>query len=192
MKRRYMTNKKTNDDNKNFIEAKMIIQEFHDDSAVFVVGTAPFGKLWFDHDKVTKQYKVLTDSWYEEYGDNETKHSKRPRMVSVLIDESDPMFNKYRNNIREAQQQGNDNGGDKSEDNAVTAKNTENVENVENVVIVSETTNSVAAVSAEKKTTKRTYKKKKKQDAAGDTPTESIEIKPKFKKKKSDSTDASK
>ncbi len=181
-----MTDKKTNDDNKNFIEAKMIIQEFHDDSAVFVVGTAPFGKLWFDHDKVTKQYKVLTDSWYEEYGDNETKHSKRPRMVSVLIDESDPMFNKYRNNIREAQQQGNDNGGDKSEDNAVTAKNTENVENV---VIVSETTNSVVA---EKNTTKRTYKKKKKPDADGDTPTEPIEIKPKSRKKKSDSTDASK
>jgi hypothetical protein len=93
----------TNTEQKNFIEARMIIQEFHDDTNVFVVGTAPFGKLWFDHEKVSKQYKVLTDSWYEEYGDNETKHSKRPRIINILIDESDPMFNKYRDNIREAQ-----------------------------------------------------------------------------------------
>ena len=93
----------TNTEQKNFIEARMIIQEFHDDTNVFVVGTAPFGKLWFDHEKVSKQYKVLTDSWYEEYGDNETKHSKRPRIINILIDESDPMFNKYRENIREAQ-----------------------------------------------------------------------------------------
>ena len=93
----------TNSEQKNFIEARMIIQEFLDDTKVFVVGTAPFGKLWFDHEKVSKQYKVLTDSWYEEYGDNETKHSKRPRIINILIDESDPMFNKYRDNIREAQ-----------------------------------------------------------------------------------------
>ena len=46
-----------NDDHKNFIEAKMIIQEFHDDPTVFVVGTAPFGKLWFDQEKVTKHAK---------------------------------------------------------------------------------------------------------------------------------------
>lgn len=92
------------EEHRNFIEAKMIIQEFHDDPTVFIVGTAPFGKLWFDHDKIEQQYKVLTDSWYEEYGDNETQHSKKPRMISILLDEKDTMFNRYRDNIREAQE----------------------------------------------------------------------------------------
>ena len=91
------------EEHRNFIEAKMIIQEFHDDPTVFIVGTAPFGKLWFDHDKIEQQYKVLTDSWYEEYGDNETQHSKKP-VISILLDEKDTMFNRYRDNIREAQE----------------------------------------------------------------------------------------
>ena len=36
----------------------MIIQEFHDEDEedVFVVGTAPFGKLWFDNEKVTNVF----------------------------------------------------------------------------------------------------------------------------------------
>ena len=85
---------------KNYIEAKLIIQEFHDDTNVFVVGTAPFGRVWFDREKVEQQYNVLKESWYEEYGDNETQHSKRPRVISILIDEGDPMFNRYRDNIR--------------------------------------------------------------------------------------------
>tara|TARA_Y100000992_G_C21046612_1_gene387520 strand:- start:20 stop:616 length:597 start_codon:yes stop_codon:yes gene_type:complete len=92
------------EEHRNFIEAKMIIQEFHDDPTVFIVGTAPFGKLWFDHDKIDQQYKVLTDSWYEEYGDNETQHSKKPRIINILLDEKDSMFNRYRDNIREAQE----------------------------------------------------------------------------------------
>jgi hypothetical protein len=143
-----------NDDHKNFIEAKMIIQEFHDDPTVFVVGTAPFGKLWFDQEKVTKQYKVLTDSWYEEYGDNETKHSKRPRIVSVLIDESDPMFNKYRNNIREAQEETNEKQENKIELSDKTP---------ENVVIQSEPSPETKVEEKPKK--KRTYKKKEKEPA---------------------------
>ena len=44
----------TEDEHRNFIEAKIIIQECHDDPTVFVVGTAPFGKLWFDHDKINQ------------------------------------------------------------------------------------------------------------------------------------------
>ena len=143
-----------NDDHKNFIEAKMIIQEFHDDPTVFVVGTAPFGKLWFDQEKVTKQYKVLTDSWYEEYGDKETKHSKRPRIVSVLIDESDPMFNKYRNNIREAQEETNEKQENKIELSDKTP---------ENVVIQPEPSPETKVEEKPKK--KRTYKKKEKEPA---------------------------
>ena len=92
------------EEHRNFIEARMIIQEFHDDPTVFIVGTAPFGKLWFDHEKIDQQYKVLTDSWFEEYGDNETQHSKKPRIISILLDEKDSMFNRYRENIREAQE----------------------------------------------------------------------------------------
>ena len=94
------------DDNeeRNFIEAKIIIQEFIDDPTVFVVGTAPFGKLWFDHDKINQQYDTLSDSWEEEYGEKEATQCKKPRIISVLLDESDPMFNKYRDNIRDAQE----------------------------------------------------------------------------------------
>jgi hypothetical protein len=87
----------------NFIEAKMIIQEFYDDSTVFVVGTAPFGKLWFDQEKIDKQYNMLCDNWTDDYDDKSTIHSKKPRIISVLISEHDPMFNEYRDSIREAQ-----------------------------------------------------------------------------------------
>jgi hypothetical protein len=87
----------------NFIEAKVIIQEFHDDSSVFIVGSAPFGKLWFDQEKVDKQYGVLCENWAEDYHDGATSRSKKPRIISVLISEHDPMFDDFRETIRETQ-----------------------------------------------------------------------------------------
>ena len=87
----------------NFIEAKIIIQEFHDDSSVFIVGSAPFGKLWFDQEKVDKQYGVLCENWAEDYHDGATSRSKKPRIISVLISEHDPMFDDFRETIRETQ-----------------------------------------------------------------------------------------
>ena len=77
---------------KNFIEAYIIIQEFYNDSTVFVVGSAPFGKIWFDYERVYKQYEVLTADWLEEYGDKVTTHSKKPRIVTILLNEDDVIF----------------------------------------------------------------------------------------------------
>ena len=87
----------------NFIEAKIIIQEFHDDSSVFIVGSAPFGKLWFDQEKVDKQYGILCENWAEDYNDGATSRSKKPRIISVLISEHDPMFDDFKETIRETQ-----------------------------------------------------------------------------------------
>jgi len=87
----------------NFIEAKIIIQEFHDDSSVFIVGSAPFGKLWFDQEKIDKQYELLCENWAEDYDDTSTSRSKKPRIISVLISEHDPMFDDFRETIRETQ-----------------------------------------------------------------------------------------
>jgi hypothetical protein len=87
----------------NFIEAKVIIQEFHDDSSVFIVGSAPFGKLWFDQEKVDKQYSLLCDNWAEDYDETTSIRSKKPRIISVLISEHDPMFDDVRETIRETQ-----------------------------------------------------------------------------------------
>jgi hypothetical protein len=87
----------------NFIEAKIIIQEFHDDSSVFIVGSAPFGKLWFDQEKVDKQYSLLCDNWAEDYDETTSIRSKKPRIISVLISEHDPMFDDVRETIRETQ-----------------------------------------------------------------------------------------
>jgi hypothetical protein len=87
----------------NFIEAKIIIQEFHDDSSVFIVGSAPFGKLWFDQEKIDKQYELLCENWAEDYDDTATSRSKKPRIISVLISEHDPMFDDFRETIRETQ-----------------------------------------------------------------------------------------
>ncbi len=149
----------TEDEHRNFIEAKIIIQECHDDPTVFVVGTAPFGKLWFDHDKINQQYKILTDSWYEEYGDNETHHSKRPRIVSVLLDEKDAMFNHYRENIREAQEKKNTQSVDD------TSKGSSN----ENVVIDTMPTSSEPKPKSVKK--KKPCKKNKTDDVDNALPT---------------------
>ena len=156
------------EEHRNFIEAKMIIQEFHDDPTVFIVGTAPFGKLWFDHDKIEQKYKVLTDSWYEEYGDNETQHSKKPRIISILLDEKDTMFNRYRDNIREAQEKKQLENAEKSEDTT------------ENIVI---------DVSNDKETnskspTKKTIKKKQNEDKSNNnvgSPTKGKRGRPKNK-----------
>ena len=87
----------------NFIEAKVIIQEFHDDSSVFIVGSAPFGKLWFDQERVDKQYGVLCENWAEDYDDGATSRSKKPRIISVLISEHDSMFDDFKETIRETQ-----------------------------------------------------------------------------------------
>jgi hypothetical protein len=87
----------------NFIEAKIIIQEFHDDSSVFIVGSAPFGKLWFDQEKVDKQFGVLCENWAEDYDETTSIRSKKPRIISVLISEHDPMFDDVRETIRETQ-----------------------------------------------------------------------------------------
>lgn len=162
------------EEHRNFIEAKIIIQESHDDPTVFVVGTAPFGKLWFDHDKIDQQYKVLTDSWYEEYGDNETSDVKRPRIVSVLLDENDPMFNKYRDNIREAQEK-------KQQEHA--AKNNiviETKSSQENSVMEQPETKNENVVEVSKP--KRSYKKKEEKDNKnGESPTKGKRGRPKKK-----------
>ena len=137
------------EEHRNFIEARMIIQEFHDDPTVFIVGTAPFGKLWFDHEKIDQQYKVLTDSWFEEYGDNETQHSKKPRIISILLDEKDSMFNRYRENIREAQEK-------KQLESAGKSEQLEDSNQNENVVMdISQNSSPVNNTETSKKTNKK-------------------------------------
>jgi len=141
---------KDESEQKNYIEAKLIIQEFHDDTNVFVVGTAPFGRVWFDRERVEQQYNVLKESWYEEYGDNETQHSKRPRVISILIDEADQMFNRYRDNIRETKNEKNEDSEESKESNTTNSTETPTTENEkkDNVVVT------------EKKKTPRGRKKK--------------------------------
>lgn len=87
----------------NFIEAKIIIQEFNDDSSVFIVGSAPFGKLWFDQERVDKQFELLCENWAEDYDETTNIRSKKPRIISVLISEHDPMFEDFKETIRETQ-----------------------------------------------------------------------------------------
>jgi hypothetical protein len=87
----------------NFIEAKIIIQEFNDDSSVFIVGSAPFGKLWFDQERVDKQFELLCENWAEDYDETTSIRSKKPRIISVLISEHDPMFEDFKETIRETQ-----------------------------------------------------------------------------------------
>lgn len=157
------------EEHRNFIEAKMIIQEFHDDPTVFIVGTAPFGKLWFDHDKIEQQYKVLTDSWYEEYGDNETQHSKKPRIISILLDEKDTMFNRYRDNIREAQEK-------KQLENA--GKNEETTDNIVIDVSTNVETNSNSPTKKPIKKKQKTEKEDKSNNDVG-SPTKGKRGRPK-------------
>lgn len=76
----------------NYVEAHIIIQEFHDDPTIFVVGSAPFGKIWFDRARIQKQYDVLSRDWEEEYGGKVVTHSKKPRIVRVLLEEKDVIF----------------------------------------------------------------------------------------------------
>lgn len=76
----------------NYVEAHIIIQEFHDDPTIFVVGSAPFGKIWFDRTRIQKQYDVLSADWEEEYGGKVMTHSKKPRIVRVLLEEKDVIF----------------------------------------------------------------------------------------------------
>jgi hypothetical protein len=76
----------------NYVEAHIIIQEFYDDPTIFVVGSAPFGKIWFDRKRIQKQYDMLSEDWEEEYGGKVVTHSKKPRIVRVLLEEKDVIF----------------------------------------------------------------------------------------------------
>jgi len=80
---------------RNYVEGYIILQEFYNDSTVFIVGSAPFGRIWFDRERVHRQFLLLLKDWMEEYGDNPSPNSKKPRIIRILIDETDPMFNEY-------------------------------------------------------------------------------------------------
>lgn len=114
---------------KNFIEAKIIIQEFHNDATVFVIGSAPFGKIWFDNEKISKQYDILLSNWYEEY-DETSEHSKKPRIISVLLDATDSIFDDYRDTIREAQERKNNIENEDEEMNPTNDTITSEVEDI--------------------------------------------------------------
>ena len=80
---------------RNYVEGYIILQEFYNDSTVFIVGSAPFGRIWFDRERVHRQFLLLLKDWMEEYGDNPSPNSKKPRIIRILIDETDPMFEEY-------------------------------------------------------------------------------------------------
>ena len=63
----------------------MIIQEFPNNNTAYVIGFKPYGKIWYDYEAVSKQYKELIEDWQIDFDNNEITNSDKPRLIKIQI-----------------------------------------------------------------------------------------------------------
>lgn len=64
----------------------MIIQEFPINNACYVIGSKPYGKVWFRYQDVLEQYANIMVDWQIDYDNNEIINSEKPRIVKIKIE----------------------------------------------------------------------------------------------------------
>jgi hypothetical protein len=64
----------------------MIIQEFPINNACYVIGSKPYGKVWFRYQDVLEQYANIMVDWQIDYDNNEIINSDKPRIVKIKIE----------------------------------------------------------------------------------------------------------
>lgn len=63
----------------------LIIQEFPHINTTYVIGSKPFGKIWFDYTEVLEQFITILIDWQVDFDNKEIIHSKKPRIVKVRV-----------------------------------------------------------------------------------------------------------
>jgi hypothetical protein len=63
----------------------LIIQEFPHINTTYVIGSKPFGKIWFDYTEVLEQFIAVLIDWQVDFDNKEIIHSKKPRIVKVRV-----------------------------------------------------------------------------------------------------------
>jgi hypothetical protein len=63
----------------------LIIQEFPHINTTYVIGSKPFGKIWFDYTEVLEQFITILIDWQVDFDNKEIVHSKKPRIVKIRV-----------------------------------------------------------------------------------------------------------
>jgi hypothetical protein len=63
--------------------AYLITQEFHENEIEFVIGTKPFGIVWYDYEEALERYKEIINEWEIDSGKN-TK--SKPKLVRIELE----------------------------------------------------------------------------------------------------------
>jgi hypothetical protein len=69
--------------NRNSSVGYIIVQEISGDH--LVVGSKPFGKIWYSYDAILEHYNTIIKDWQFEFENNLVKESQKPKIVKILI-----------------------------------------------------------------------------------------------------------
>jgi hypothetical protein len=65
--------------------AYLIIQEFPENEIEFVIGTKPFGIIWYDYEEALERYKEITNEWEIDSGKN---NKAKPKLVRIELEKN--------------------------------------------------------------------------------------------------------
>ena len=68
---------------KNYVEGYIIVQEFHTNPSILVVGKSPYGRIWFDREMIHEHFVVLLKEWTNAFEESEEKITKKPRIIKT-------------------------------------------------------------------------------------------------------------
>ena len=63
----------------------LIVQEFPSNKTSYVIGSKPFGKIWFNYQEMLEQYIAIMIDWQIDFENNEVMNSDRPRILKIEI-----------------------------------------------------------------------------------------------------------
>jgi hypothetical protein len=64
-------------------EAYLIIQEFPENGVEFVIGTKPFGVIWYDYEDANERYAALINDWEM---DSKKNKGLKPKLVRIELE----------------------------------------------------------------------------------------------------------
>jgi hypothetical protein len=63
----------------------LIVQEFPSNKTSYVIGSKPFGKIWFNYQEMLEQYIAIMIDWQIDFENKEVLNSDRPRILKIEI-----------------------------------------------------------------------------------------------------------
>lgn len=63
----------------------LIIQEFPHINTTYVIGSKPFGQIWFNYTEALERFIAVLIDWQIDFDNKEFIHSKKPRIVKIRM-----------------------------------------------------------------------------------------------------------